>query len=165
MSDELGELPLAVRLLGEDLVLYRDGSGNLGLLHRHCAHRGASLEYGIIAECGIICCYHGWHYANDGTLISAGSEAPDSPIHARVVQGAYPVHEHNSIIFAYLTGPGVSHPSRCTTRNICPRRSEKRSQLQHRVTGCRSTRTPRTPYVLHLHARSSGGSIWRCLGS
>ena len=54
-------------MLGEDLVIYRDLSGDIGLLHKHCAHRGASLEFGIIAEHGIRCCYHGWMFANDGT--------------------------------------------------------------------------------------------------
>jgi len=56
LASELEELPVAVKLLGEDLVVFRDRSRRLGLLHRHCAHRGASLEFGIIAERGIRCC-------------------------------------------------------------------------------------------------------------
>ena len=56
LSSELGDLPKTVTLLGEDLVLFRDKSGDLGLFHKHCIHRGASLEYGIIAEHGLICC-------------------------------------------------------------------------------------------------------------
>ena len=55
MSSELGDLPLVVKILGEELVLFRDKSNNVGLLHTNCAHRGASLEYGILAERGIIC--------------------------------------------------------------------------------------------------------------
>ena len=110
MSEELGELPRVVRVLGEDLVLFRDGSGRPGLLHRHCAHRGASLEYGIVAERGIICCYHGWHYDIDGTILRAGSEPPDSPVCRHVVQGAYPVHEHEDLLFAYLGPPGERPP-------------------------------------------------------
>ena len=74
LSSELSDLPKKTTLLGEELVLFRDKSGDLGLFHKHCAHRGASLEYGIIADHGLICCYHGWHYAVDGTLIRAGSE-------------------------------------------------------------------------------------------
>ncbi len=109
MSSELGDLPLCLEILGEALVLFRDKTGNLGLLHRHCAHRGASLEYGIVAERGIICCYHGWHYNIDGTLIRAGSEPEDSPVYQRVIQGAYPTHEHNGLIFAYL-GPPEERP-------------------------------------------------------
>jgi nitrite reductase/ring-hydroxylating ferredoxin subunit len=74
LSEELGELPKLIKVLGEELVLFRDKSGQIGLLHKHCAHRGASLEYGIIADCGLICSYHGWQYDIDGTLIKAGSE-------------------------------------------------------------------------------------------
>ena len=81
LSDELEDLPKLIKILGEELVLFRDKSGDIGLLHKHCAHRGASLEYGIVAEHGIICCYHGWHYNIDGSLISAGSEPANSHIH------------------------------------------------------------------------------------
>src|SRR6186997_729443 len=68
-SAELGDLPLRVKILGEELVLFRDGNGNIGLLHLHCSHRGTSLEYGRIAQNGIICCYHGWHYNVDGKIL------------------------------------------------------------------------------------------------
>ena len=56
LSEELTEVPRAIRIMGEDLVAFRDKSGEVGVLHRHCAHRGASLEYGIIQETGIRCC-------------------------------------------------------------------------------------------------------------
>ena len=62
LSEELTEVPKAVRILSEDLVAFRDRSGRVGLLDRHCSHRGASLEYGIIQQQGIRCCYHGWQY-------------------------------------------------------------------------------------------------------
>ncbi len=74
MSEELSDLPKLVKILGEELVIFRDKSGKIGLLHKHCPHRGASLEFGIIAECGLICSYHGWHFDLDGSLIKAGSE-------------------------------------------------------------------------------------------
>ena len=61
MSEQLAGKPVAIRILGEDLVIFRDLSGNLGLLHKHCAHRRGSLEFGRIAERGIRFCYHGWH--------------------------------------------------------------------------------------------------------
>jgi phthalate 4,5-dioxygenase oxygenase subunit len=54
--------PTRVRLLGEDLVLFRDGSGRLGVLGLHCWHRGTSLEFGRVEDSGIRCCYHGWLY-------------------------------------------------------------------------------------------------------
>ena len=105
LSSELGDLPVAVRLLGEDLVAFRDGSGRLGLLHKHCIHRGASLEFGIIAERGIRCCYHGWLYDVDGTVLETPAEPPASPLRHEFCQGAYPVREAFGLIFAYLGPP------------------------------------------------------------
>ena len=60
LSAEVDERPLPVRVLGENLVLFRRPDRALGLLHRHCLHRGTSLEYGRIEESGLRCCYHGW---------------------------------------------------------------------------------------------------------
>lgn len=105
LSSQLTHRPKAVRVLGEDLVLYRDLSGDLGLVHKHCAHRGASLEFGIVAEHGIRCCYHGWLFANDGTILETPGEPPGSPIRHRYCQGAYPVIEHEGVIFAYMGPP------------------------------------------------------------
>lgn len=104
LSSELGDLPVPVRLLGEDLVVFRDGSGRIGLLHRHCIHRGASLEYGIIAERGIRCCYHGWHFDVDGTILDTPAEPPTIRIKSTFSQGAYKVHEWKGLLFAYM-GP------------------------------------------------------------
>lgn len=107
MTSELTEpsdLPLPLRILGEDLVLFRDKSGRLGLLHKHCSHRGASLEFGIIQERGIACCYHGWHYDIDGRILATPAE-PTDRIKSRLVHGAYPVREVDGIVFAYLGHP------------------------------------------------------------
>jgi nitrite reductase/ring-hydroxylating ferredoxin subunit len=109
LVSELGELPVAVRLLGENLVVFRDQSGQLGLLHRHCAHRGVSLEFGIIEEHGIRCSYHGWHYSVDGTILETPAEPITSPICKNFVQGAYHVREQNGLIFGYM-GPPESVP-------------------------------------------------------
>ncbi|MGH7374264.1 MAG: Rieske 2Fe-2S domain-containing protein, partial [Candidatus Rokuibacteriota bacterium] len=62
---DLGGPPRRVRILGEDLVVFRDGGGHTGVLHLHCAHRGTSLEFGIPLERGLRCCYHGWVYDVD----------------------------------------------------------------------------------------------------
>lgn len=109
LVSELGDLPVAVRLLGEDLVVFRDRSRRLGLLHRHCAHRGASLEFGIIAERGIRCCYHGWHFDVDGTILDTPAEPETSRIKSNFCQGAYHVREEHGLIFAYM-GPPESVP-------------------------------------------------------
>lgn len=110
LSSQLGERPKAIRILGEDLVVYRDLSGDIGLLHRHCAHRGASLEFGIIGERGIRCCYHGWMFANDGTILETPGEPPTSVHKDRFSQGAYPVVEYEGVVFAYL-GPPQLRPA------------------------------------------------------
>lgn len=109
MSTQLEDLPVAVRILGEDLVIFRDGGGRVGLLHRYCAHRRASLEYGRIEERGIRCCYHGWHYDVDGSILETPGEPENSPLKNRVCQGAYPVTEYKGLIFAYM-GPHDDAP-------------------------------------------------------
>ena len=157
MAEELGELPRVVRILGEDLVLFRDGSGRAGLLHRHCAHRGASLEYGIVAERGIICCYHGWHYDIDGTILRAGSEPPDSPVCRNVVQGAYPVHEHEAILFAYLGPPGERPQFPVFDSERMPDTARRPFALTTPCNWLQVYENTQDPiHVLHLHARSSG---------
>ena len=105
LSSELRDLPVSVRLLGEDLVVFRDGGGRLGLLHKHCIHRGASLEFGIIAKHGIRCCYHGWLYDVDGTVLETPAEPPASNLRQGICQGAYPVREAYGMLFAYLGSP------------------------------------------------------------
>ncbi|MFT7532824.1 MAG: phenylpropionate dioxygenase-like ring-hydroxylating dioxygenase large terminal subunit [Gammaproteobacteria bacterium] len=109
ISEQLGDLPLGIRILGEDLVVFRDLSGDIGLLHRHCSHRRASLEYGVIAEHGIRCCYHGWLYDVDGTILETPGEAENSPIRHTLCHGAYPVLEYNDVVFAYM-GPADQKP-------------------------------------------------------
>ena len=157
MSSELDDLPMLVRLLGEELVLFRDGSGQIGLLHRHCSHRGASLEYGIVAERGIICCYHGWHYDIDGTLIKAGSEHEGSPICRKVVHGAYPTHEHNGIIFAYLGPPEEIPNFPVYDTEHMPDTEAVPFSITTPCNWLQVYENTQDPiHVLHLHARSSG---------
>ena len=74
LNSMVGELPLRLRRMGEDLVLFRDRSGQLGLLHLLCAHRNASLEFGIVEQQGIRCCYHGWLFGTDGTILETPGE-------------------------------------------------------------------------------------------
>lgn len=105
MAAQIKDLPLAIRVLGEDLVLFRDLSGRVGLLHKHCSHRRTSLEYGIVAERGIRCCYHGWLYDIDGTILETPGEPPTSRIRETLCHGAYPAREHHGLIFAYLGPP------------------------------------------------------------
>ena len=104
MTARLTDKPMAIRILGEDLVLYRDLSGDLGLVHKHCSHRGMSLEYGIVATHGIRCAYHAWCFNHEGRILDTPGEAPGSQIKERLFHGAYPVVEYKGLVFAYF-GP------------------------------------------------------------
>lgn len=107
MAADVKDLPVALRILGEDLVLFRDRCGRFGLVHRRCPHRRASLEYGSCEQRGIRCCYHGWHFDIDGTLLDAPGQpqAAQQRLKARVRLGAYPAFEYKGLVFAYM-GPG-----------------------------------------------------------
>jgi phthalate 4,5-dioxygenase oxygenase subunit len=107
LSEELppGGAPLAIRLLGEDLVLFRDGSGQPGLLGLHCAHRGADLSYGRLEDGGLRCIYHGWLYDRHGRCLEQPGEPSGSTFFERIRHLAYPCREAGDVIFAYL-GPG-----------------------------------------------------------
>ena len=109
-SDELKDLPVPLKILGEELVAFRDKSGNVGLLELHCPHRGTSLEFGIICDHGIRCCYHGWQMDVDGKILDTPGEPDDSTLKDRLFHGAYPVHEYNGIVFAYMGPPDLMPP-------------------------------------------------------
>src|SRR5438093_145557 len=93
-----------VRLLGEDLVLFRDTRGKVGLLGDHCPHRGESLLYGRVQERGIACAYHGWLYDTSGNCLETPAEPADSKLYLTVKHTAYPVRQFIGLYWAYL-GP------------------------------------------------------------
>jgi len=103
-STELKGRPVRRRLLGEDLVVFRDDQGRLGLLALRCSHRGTSLEFGHIEDGGLRCCYHGWLYNVDGKVLQTPGEPPESSFKDRVLQKAFKAQEAAGIIFAYI-GP------------------------------------------------------------
>lgn len=110
MTGELGELPRAIRILGEELVVFRYGpEKKIGLVHKYCPHRRASLEYGKCEDRGIRCCYHGWLFAPDGEILETPAEDIGAKPVARIRQktrlGAYPVIEFNGLIFTYMGKP------------------------------------------------------------
>lgn len=93
-----------VRLLGEDLALFRQPDGKAGLVQRNCPHRGASLGYGLVSRTGLACPYHGWTFDGSGACLDIPSE-PDNPrLRERAAITAYPVEELGGLVFAYL-GP------------------------------------------------------------
>ncbi|MEX0729413.1 MAG: aromatic ring-hydroxylating dioxygenase subunit alpha [Aquisalimonadaceae bacterium] len=104
LSDELeGERPIRpVRVLGQDLVLFRDAHGKLGLLDRDCPHRGADLAFGRLENGGLRCAFHGWLFDAQGQCLETPAEPEGSRLCTRIKQRSYPVHEHNGMIFGYL---------------------------------------------------------------
>ena len=108
ITAELGDKPKLIKILGEELVLFRDKSGSYGLVHKKCPHRRASLEFGRCENHGIRCCYHGWVFDVDGSVLDIPGEPKDSVsainVKNNVRLGAYPVKEYKGLLFAYM-GP------------------------------------------------------------
>jgi phthalate 4,5-dioxygenase len=116
MSSELepGGAPKRVRLLGEDLVAFRDARGRVGLLDENCPHRGASLvlarnESSENGECGLRCLYHGWKIDVAGTVLETPAEPDEHGFKNRVRAPSYPVRESGGLVWAYL-GPPADEP-------------------------------------------------------
>jgi phenylpropionate dioxygenase-like ring-hydroxylating dioxygenase large terminal subunit len=107
LVDELsGPRPIKpIRLLGEDLVIYRDDEGRYGLLGRACPHRGTDLAYGRLEDGGLRCAFHGWLFDVKGQCLQTPAEPDDSNLCQNIHHKAYPVVERNGILFAYM-GPG-----------------------------------------------------------
>jgi phthalate 4,5-dioxygenase len=102
--------PVRVKMLGEDLVAFRDTQGRIGLLGEHCAHRGTSLFFARNEECGLRCVYHGWKYDLEGNVIDTPAEPAGSDFGKKLRHTAYPTHEANGVIYAYL-GPRELMPA------------------------------------------------------
>ena len=101
--------PVRVRLLGEDLIAFRDSEGKIGLLGEHCSHRGTSLFFGRNEACGLTCIYHGWKYDVAGNVLDTPAEPAGSDFKHKVRHTAYPCKEVAGIVFAYL-GPADRQP-------------------------------------------------------
>lgn len=102
--DMVGRIPIKRRLLGEDLVLFRDAKGRLGLLQERCPHRRASLTLGCTEDDGLRCGYHGWLFDTSGQCIDQPGEPADSTFKDRIQATAYKVEEVGGLVFAYM-GP------------------------------------------------------------
>ncbi len=109
-SADLNDVPHRIRILGEDLVLFKDKSERVGLVALNCPHRGTSLEFGIIQERGIMCCYHGWVFDVDGKILETPGEPEDSTLKDRLWHGAYPVRDYKGLVFTYMGPPDKEPP-------------------------------------------------------
>ena len=107
LSEEIAEAdcdPVKVRLLGEDLVAFRDTNGRVGVLDAHCPHRRVSLVYGRNEQCGLRCLYHGWKMDVDGTIVEMSSEPANSGLVGKAKHKAYRVREAAGLVWVYM-GP------------------------------------------------------------
>jgi phenylpropionate dioxygenase-like ring-hydroxylating dioxygenase large terminal subunit len=107
LSEELGSggAPLSVKVLGENLVLFRDDIGRAGLLGIHCSHRGTDLSYGRVEDGGLRCLYHGWLYDVEGRCLEQPGEPLGGEHRDAIRHPAYPCREAGGVIFTYM-GPG-----------------------------------------------------------
>jgi phthalate 4,5-dioxygenase oxygenase subunit len=107
MSEEVAQkdgAPVRSRLIGEDLVVFRDSNGRLGVLGEFCLHRRASLFFGRNEECGLRCLYHGWKFDVDGNVVDMPSEAPGAAQRLGKKTKSYPVREGGGFVWAWM-GP------------------------------------------------------------
>ena len=97
--------PVRVRLLGEDLIAFRDTQNRVGLLDEYCPHRRASLYFGRNEECGLRCVYHGWKFDLDGRCVDMMNEPTELQFKDKVATVAYPTLEVGGVIWAYMGPP------------------------------------------------------------
>jgi phthalate 4,5-dioxygenase oxygenase subunit len=124
LSEEVAEPddpPARTRLLGEDLIVFRDSDGRLGVLDEYCPHRRASLAFGRNEECGLRCLYHGWKMDVEGNVLEMASEPPESGFVGKVKTKAYPAREAGGFVWTYMgpreTMPEFERPAFAPTEN------------------------------------------------
>jgi phenylpropionate dioxygenase-like ring-hydroxylating dioxygenase large terminal subunit len=110
LSEEVAKpdcAPIRLKVMGEDLLLFRDSNGNTGLIEPFCAHRGADLFFGRNEECGIRCIYHGWKYDIHGNCIDMPNVPKDAAYHGKIKIKAYPTQEFADMVWAYMGPPDI----------------------------------------------------------
>ena len=113
LSEELAEPdgpPVRVRLLGEDLIAFRDSDGQVGLVDAFCPHRRAPMFFARNEACGLRCVYHGWKFDRDGRCVDMPSEPPDSMFKSKVTIGSYPTWEGGGLVWTYMGPPDQRPP-------------------------------------------------------
>ena len=110
LSEEVAKpdcAPIRLKVMGEDLLLFRDSKGNTGLIEPFCAHRGADLFFGRNEECGIRCIYHGWKYDIHGNCIDMPNVPKEAAYHGKIKIKAYPTQEFADMVWAYMGPPDI----------------------------------------------------------
>ena len=123
MSEEVAEpdgTPLRVRLLGEDMVAFRDTAGRLGVLDEYCPHRRVSLAFGRNEECGLRCLYHGWKFDVAGNAVDMASEPVGTKLRESMKTKAYPVAEAGGFVWVWMGDPDAARPFEAPTWAASP---------------------------------------------
>jgi phthalate 4,5-dioxygenase len=107
---EADGVPVRLRLLGEDLVAFRDTTGKVGIVGAFCPHKLAPLFFGRNEESGIRCVYHGWKFDADGNCVDMPNEIPDRQFKDRIIHLAYPTQEQGGVVWIYM-GPADKQPA------------------------------------------------------
>lgn len=126
--------PQKVRLLGEDLILFRDKAGRPGLVHEHCCHRGSSLYYGRIEQDGIRCCYHGWKFDVKGRCLDQPCEVDGGRNRDKIRQPWYPVQERYGLVYVYM-GPPDKKPTLPRWRQFEDLSPDEMIEIRHKPAG------------------------------
>jgi phthalate 4,5-dioxygenase oxygenase subunit len=121
--------PVRVRLLGENLVAFRDTEGEVGLVAENCPHRGASMYFGRNEECGLRCVYHGWKFDRTGRCVDMPSEPATSNFKDKVRIPVYPTHESGGIVWTYLGPSGSMTPFRDFGTDSLPEKDVSAAKL------------------------------------
>ncbi|MDX3906793.1 MAG: Rieske 2Fe-2S domain-containing protein [Pigmentiphaga sp.] len=154
-----------VRLLGEDLVAFRDSDGRVGLVDYACPHRGAPMVFGRNEEAGLRCIYHGWKFGVDGQCLDMPAEPAGSAMIGRMRIKSYPVRERNGVLWTYM-GPGADQPPPLpeVEWNMVP---EDHVVVSLRVQECNWLQALEgeidSAHAAILHGRVDGGTVsqWR----
>jgi phthalate 4,5-dioxygenase len=113
LAEELPENdgpPVRVKMLSERLIAFRNSEGEYGLIDEFCAHRGVSLWFGNVQECGIRCAYHGWKYGTDGQCLEVPSEPENSNFASKVHLTSYPLVKVGDILWTHMGAPEARPP-------------------------------------------------------
>jgi phthalate 4,5-dioxygenase len=152
----IGGAPIPIRIMSEDLVLFRDDKDRLGLIGLHCAHRGTDLSYGRVEDGGLRCLYHGWLFDINGRCLDQPAQPADKKFCDKIRHPAYPVQEKGGCIWTYM-GEGkpplipdfefltAPEPNRVTFRVI---------QMCNWLQGLESSTDP--AHTTYLHRRPAG---------
>ena len=119
LIEEVGEpdgTPIRARIFGEDLVVFRDTDGRVGVMDEYCPHRGASLVFGRNEECGLRCLYHGWKMDVEGNVVEMVSEPVASGLAQKVKHRAFSTKEWGGMVWAYM---GRAQPTHTTSTWCC----------------------------------------------